>query len=134
MKAVTISFSSKATLQASTLSKYIAVLSLSSRARLFPTYIQQAVDCECPPWQIEPAPPCGWIIDVVNCSNTVTVYDLPFTIPVFRLHVLGTDPVTESYYHQQGTTTCTISNDQTLVNNTQKEQTLVNAFSRKGCE
>jgi len=47
--------------------------------------------CECPEWLNLLPTTCGW--DVGNLENVVTVgtatYDLPFTLPVFRWHVLA---------------------------------------------
>jgi hypothetical protein len=87
IRAITISLSSKARLQATPLLRYTTVLSLISKARLSPTYIQPAVDCECPPWLVEGQAPCNWKPPVV-CVDQVDA-ELPYTLPSFRMQNLS---------------------------------------------
>jgi hypothetical protein len=54
-------------------------------------------------------------------------------LPMFRLYDLS-ELAAGGTYHQQGLTTCTISTIETLMNTTQKDGTLVNAFGKRGCQ
>jgi hypothetical protein len=63
-------------------------------------------DCECPPWIIDPAPPCGW-------NEDGTLADI---------------------FSNEPTLTCTMSDVQTLANTTTRDATLVNAFGKRGCQ
>jgi hypothetical protein len=108
-----------------------ATIYLKGSTTVNPTGTGPVPDCECPPWQIDPAPPCGWLIDTVQCSDDQA--NLPFTLPMFRMYVFS-ELVTGGAYHRSDDITCTISSVQTLANATTRDGTLVNAFGRRGCE
>jgi hypothetical protein len=116
---------------------YQLLATISGRAVLTAIPIPPAEDCSCPPWTIEPGAICNWNEDG-TLPNTVSesgLHELPFTLPVFRLYVLGNSTSTgvRDLYLKNDNTTCTMANTQTLTNTTSNTATLVNTFSRKGC-
>jgi hypothetical protein len=137
-KQAVANFSSRASSAAYVSTSRLLKAQFQSRASMAATGVGPVPDCECPPWQIDPAPPCAWTINTVQCSTGggSGEADLPFTLPMFRLYVLGTlgSGTGGGGYHQQGETTCTISNVQTLANTTTRDATLVNAFGKRGCQ
>jgi hypothetical protein len=124
-------FGSRASMASSRSIAFIIKAQFQSSARLSDISTGPVPDCECPPWQIDPAPPCGWIINTVECAGGLA--PLPYTLPMFRLYDLS-ELAAGGTYHQQGLTTCTISTIETLMNTTQKDGTLVNAFGKRGCQ
>jgi hypothetical protein len=133
---------------------------LKTSTTVNPVGIGPAEDCECPPWQIGPAPACGWIVNPVECPSNEA--SLPFTLPVFRLYELGA-VVSGGGYNHSNDITCTISGGQEaelpftlpifrmyaisrLISSnayrrndyvtcaTTRDGTLVNSFGKRGCQ
>jgi hypothetical protein len=153
-------FGGRASMASSRSIAFIIKAQFQSSARLSDTSTGPVPDCECPPWQIDPAPPCGWIINPVECPSNEA--SLPFTLPVFRLYELGA-VVSGGGYSRVDDITCTISGGREadlpftlpifrlhaisylisgggyhriddILCSTTRDGTLVNAFGRRGCE
>ena len=124
-------FGGRASMASSRSIAFIIKAQLQSSARLADASIGPVPDCECPPWQIDPAPPCGWIINTVECADGLAL--LPFTLPMFRLYDLS-ELAADGAYHRGDDIACTMSDVQTLANTTTRDATLVNAFGRRGCQ
>jgi hypothetical protein len=74
---------------------------------------------------------CSWIIDPLECPSDEA--SLPFTLPIFRLYAISY-LISGGGYHRMDDILCTISTIETLMNTTQKDGTLVNAFGKRGCQ
>jgi len=124
-------FGGSASMASSRSIAFIIKAQFQSSARLSVTATGPVPDCECPPWQIDPAPACGWIINTIECADGLA--PLPFTLPMFRLYDLS-ELASGGAYHRGDDITCTISSVQTLANVTTRDGTLVNAFGKRGCQ
>ncbi len=139
LKVAIVSISSRANVNViQTVSRtYVQSLNLIARAVINPYGVPPALDCECPPWVVNPNPINTWDISGDPCVVTTSgEYDLPYTLPVFRLHILGESLSVETHigYDRDGGLTCTVSKTQTLSNNAIVSATLPKQFGRRGCE
>jgi hypothetical protein len=97
--------------------------------------------CECPPWIHADTTVCGWQTDdSAICSTQVTssgLYPLPFTLPVFRVHILGEaltlTTVVTPLYNTDEPTCVDYNNVPTDVAVYQGTPSLVKSFKRSGC-
>jgi hypothetical protein len=94
--------------------------------------------CECPEWINLLPTTCGW--EVGSLENTTTVltsgYDLPFTLPVFRWHILtetvASTTVVQSYNYGD-LLSGVYKNPNSTICNTTRPATLAKQFKRQGC-
>lgn len=97
--------------------------------------------CECPDWLYADQTTCNWeVSDNEICelvTNGVSQYDVPFTLPVFRMHLLAeslslASVVTGLYQVDEQQCVSYLVNP-SLVTTYNKEASLVKTFTRGGC-
>jgi len=93
--------------------------------------------CECPEYHNVFPLTCGYTVDDL-CANVTTTaeYDVPFTLPVFRMHLLATTLSIASgtiEYDVANITSGQFENTPTLSNNSSRDGTLVKTYKRMGC-
>jgi hypothetical protein len=113
---------------------------INARATLTAIGVQPTL-CECPPWIPDDNTTCGWSVDSIQQTTITTSvsYDLPFTLPVFRIHVLGTlltsgtTTTTPDPYTQQGTLSPTYTMSQVVNVNYVINMPAKKTYGRPGC-
>jgi hypothetical protein len=137
----TVSITGKGTLQSYSTSPQTPGIARTSsiigKATLLATG-EQPNACECPDYLNLFPLVCGYVVDDLCNANTtgVTEYELPFTLPVFRMHILATTisiggGATE--YDVADITNGQFDKTETLVNTSTREGSLVKTYKRMGC-
>jgi len=113
---------------------------INGKANLTATGIQPLL-CECPPWIHADTTVCAWEVDdsaICSIQSTSSgAYPLPFTLPVFRMHILGntvTLTTTSTSLYETDEPVCVdYNNVPTDVTVYQGTASLVKSFKRSGC-
>jgi len=136
----TASISGKATLQSYSISPqtpaFARTSSISGTATLLGNGAQPNL-CECPEYLNLFPLTCGYVVDAFCTESAVFAgYDLPFTLPVFRIHLLATTISIGSgptEYDVVDITNGQFEKTQTLVDTSTRDGSLVKTYKRMGC-